>query len=861
MPITKEEYDTYAKNSFFVDNNFSGRYAPSNISSNMIPCNLLQEFHYQTSFFLNFYSSLYIELQYYQSNTASYNVSKFANTIENMGIIIDTASTVGSDFNLSTFSNVLRSSNYDFTFFLKRFEEKTSNQDHLYAYATPTSSSASYFLTYSNIIEKSKPNFGSYPNILIPSNYSNNLILKSATISTIAGVETPSNPLYLTTDILTRLNSLSSLPETSKTIKNANKSKFKEIIEEIFSQKPENIIGYLLYKKIYYNIILYNIAIQNSIRNKYLNISKDGTTFSTDSNYFEDIQTGYNSSIIPVRSQIILNTANINELSRSHFVSNNNDFLLEKNEYRNKINALNTLKEEYNKIQDKLNISTKLYNQQFKNYKTIKFYATYVIIALIIIIILTISLSIFPIFSVDVKNSIYIISLIVLILITYLYYTNFKYVNLYEKFTTYHYIDETRLKAAEISTNASVISTNSGYIVGNEYNVTISGSVVSGNYNIKAVAGNFVTGYYKIIASSGFSGGSNYEINDRIEFNGNNTQAIGEVTSVNPSGKAIQVIRITTVGSSNFDAPPIMIIKRGIGANQQIINNGANFPLNFGKITSIRIYANTVLYSSLPSTITIANPDYDYDAIASVASASATTNVIPSGLSVTAKASRVATITTAIANLFTTTSDLEKYRGNSQGGYSFNSVQVGFLNADKTIISSCGLFTFSPTDAEERTNHAKFYTQLLPAINQYNNAYNDLMNNIRMNMYTIGSKTFSQDANIYLYNLYLEKKRQNENNKIKYTNLFNMIEIIKKQINFLFNIVFILGCFCIILLLGLVLYSTTPELYIFIIILCVILISILMIYFGFAIIQPTRMIVNKNYWAIVNPSKTAISKL
>ena len=34
-----------------------------------------------------------------------------------------------------------------------------------------------------------------------------------------------------------------------------------------------------------------------------------------------------------------------------------------------------------------------------------------------------------------------------------------------------------------------------------------------------------------------------------------------------------------------------------------------------------------------------------------------------------------------------------------------------------------------------------------------------------------------------------------------------------------------------------------------------------MIYFSFAIIQPTRMIANKNYWAITNPSKNTIGKL
>ena len=98
MTITKEEYDTYAKNSFFVDNNFSGRYAPSNISSNMIPYDKLQEFHYQTSFFLNFYSSLYIELKYYEE-TINNNASIFANTIENMGIKINTTS-INTNYNL-----------------------------------------------------------------------------------------------------------------------------------------------------------------------------------------------------------------------------------------------------------------------------------------------------------------------------------------------------------------------------------------------------------------------------------------------------------------------------------------------------------------------------------------------------------------------------------------------------------------------------------------------------------------------------------------------------------------------------------------------------------------------------------------
>ena len=137
----------------------------------------------------------------------------------------------------------------------------------------------------------------------------------------------------------------------------------------------------------------------------------------------------------------------------------------------------------------------------------------------------------------------------------------------------------------------------------------------------------------------------------------------------------------------------------------------------------------------------------------------------------------------------------------------------------------------------------------------------NLLNELRINVVTLGSKSFTQDANIIVYNVYIEKKRQLEVNNIKLTNLFNMIEILKKQINYLFNFVFIIACLCLILLLGLILFSSVPQLYIFIIVLCVILITILMLYFTFAIVQPTRMLSNKSYWAIANPSKNTMGKI
>ena len=102
MSITKELYDEYVKKSFFTEKNFSGKYSPTNLSDNMIPCDKLEEFHYQTSFFLNFYASLYIELKKYE-NDISYDITKFANTIENLGIIIDETAYSVSSLDLSSF--------------------------------------------------------------------------------------------------------------------------------------------------------------------------------------------------------------------------------------------------------------------------------------------------------------------------------------------------------------------------------------------------------------------------------------------------------------------------------------------------------------------------------------------------------------------------------------------------------------------------------------------------------------------------------------------------------------------------------------------------------------------------------------
>ena len=851
MSITKENYDEYVKKSFFTEKNFSGKYTPKNLDDNMIPTNKLAEFHYQTSFFLNFYATLYIELKKYEKDM-TYNITKFADTIENLVINIDNTivygTGIGKTYKISAFSS------NKYTFYVKTFEAKISTQNQLYTAATgssnPATETAAYDNAYSDILSNSIPYFGSYPNTLVPVSDAYIQYLTTNTLS-------PQS--YFKDTDLNKSNYKSKMP--------GNVSKFKKILEEVFSQTPENILGYLLYKKIHYNIILYNIAIQNSIITNYL--YKTIADINTTPNIYINGRMGeidsYNSTLVPILTQINDNIKNINKLISTNF-SNNNDYLLEKNEYRNKITTLNNLKDEYKKIQDKLNISTKLYNQQFKNYKSIKTYATYVIISLIIIIISIIYISIFPIFSIETKNALYIILLVLLVIITFLYYTNFKYVNLYEKFTTYYYIASISAPSSPSAPNVA----NTGYIVGERYTMTIStGDGNSIQPNSKAELGtisvdckstSFVLGVYTI--GSGY-GGTGYSLNDSITFtpgsDGTGAGATGKVAGITADTNSITLIEITATGAG-YKSTPNMVINRATSSPGSV---NANFPLNFGKIDDININTNTILYvNNIVPTAVIDSPPSSYTAV-TAGSATATNIVITTTRSAASISTRTAIKTIAL----TSTTDVDKYTINDEGIY-YTLAQTGNLRADKTIISSsCAsdvTHTYMKTFNGVQTfinNHKTFYNKLLPKINEYSNAYNDLLNNMRLNVYTIGSKSFSQDANIYLYNLYLEKKRQIEINNVKLTNFFNMIEVIKKQINYLFNIIFFIACFSIILLIALVIYSTAPHLYIFVIILCIVLISILMIYFTFAIIQPTRMIANKNYWAILNPSKTTYSKL
>lgn len=598
------EYDNIYNKSLFTELNMSSRYSPATLSSNMIPCARFKQFHYETSLYLNIITALYIELKN-KEIVFDYNINQFNDCISKLNIIIDNVTNTSLSPKLSAFTQddvFPNATKYEFTFYVKTFENYGNNPSDLYTNTIYSVSDA--------LLTNCKPNFGSYPIILSNDTSINNFVFNG---------------------IGSTNNSFNKSNITRSTIVNP---KLKEILRDILNQTPQNIIGYLLYQKIKYNITLYNIEIQYSIRRNYINNETTSgnslndisgriniDTFGYDDKYITSTFT----NLVNIKDKIQDCIDNINILNTNTFPTNN--YLLDKNVYGNKINVFNNLREEYETILDKLNMSIKLYNIQINNYNKIKGYATIVIIILIMIVVFIISLSVLPIFNTKTKNSIYIITLIVLLIITYIYYNTFKFVNLYEQF---------------------------------------------GITNVVSI--------------------SDFQVNQTL-----------------------------------LTCPPVIRYN-----------------------SSINIH---------------------------------------------------------------------------------------------------------------RINHANFYNNLNAIIVSYNDTVANIFNSLRMNVYTIGSQSFTKDSDVLLYKLYLEKKRQLEVNRIKLTNLFNIIEIIKKQTNYLFNIILIIAMLTIVLLIGLLLFSTVPQLIYPIIILCVILIVIIMIYFAFTIIQPTRMVANKNYWAITNPTSKTTGKI
>lgn len=182
-------------------------------------------------------------------------------------------------------------------------------------------------------------------------------------------------------------------------------------------------------------------------------------------------------------------------------------------------------------------------------------------------------------------------------------------------------------------------------------------------------------------------------------------------------------------------------------------------------------------------------------------------------------------------------------------------------NNSQCISNTINIDLNSKTDIKRVNSHINFINSILPSLNGYIEATENIMNGLRTNIYTANYGVFAKDGNNYLYNLYIDKKSQNEANRIRKVSLANMLDTMKRHIIYLFNVILLMSILTIILLLGMILFSNFPFYLNYIIILCVILIVVIIIYFINSIVQPTRMIANKNYWANNNPSKYQMAKI
>ena len=621
-------YESYLELSFVDRKNFNAKLDPTLIVGAFIPCNKIEDFYTDSLLYLHLYASLYYELYYFIKNSNN-NIVKFKDCVDKLIIQIQDAAL--TDTGKSAYISYLDTNTNTFKFSLATFASKYNNTTGYSSYTQNNDITDSQITTYENV----KPVLD---NISAISPLSN-------TIATLFGLASTSTLTFnKTIDVTPDDNDRTAYSVTSRY------NMLKKILKGILSLNHENIMSYLLYYIVYYHIIVYNISIQNEINSNYLhNIEGDnydtggGTklpsmktkmttidssrtliTFATDNDYKKNVD-----NITALITNLI---NNLNTIQSTYLASGSSAYIDNKSKYANKIEVLNEIKTEFDRIQNELNYTIKEYNKYIKNFQNVKSYASFIIILLIAIIILTILITIVNSITPNFKNYYYIIAFIILSFITFIYYDKFKYINFYENFT----------------------------------NIGNSKSQAASNPNI--------------------------------------------------------------LSSANISA---------------CINNTFNLTNN---ITG-------------------------------------------------------------------------------------------------------------------RNSHTAFVNKLVYYLNRYNENVTNLMNTLRTNIYTTNYSVFTKDGNTYLYNLYIEKKNQNEANRIRKVSLANMLDTMKRHIVYLFNIILSVSLLTIVLLLGLILFSNFPFYLNYIIILCVILIIIIIIIFINSIVQPTRMLVNKYYWANKNPSKILLAKV
>ncbi len=168
---------------------------------------------------------------------------------------------------------------------------------------------------------------------------------------------------------------------------------------------------------------------------------------------------------------------------------------------------------------------------------------------------------------------------------------------------------------------------------------------------------------------------------------------------------------------------------------------------------------------------------------------------------------------------------------------------------------------YNTNNAWVRYNNNQFYLVLTDSINSYTNELTNLLNKVRANIYITGARTFNQNTDNLMIAIQRDKLSKIASFNNKKINLLNMIEVMKKQLSYTFNLILLFCLFLIILLIALLIYSSIPDAFPFIIGISIILIICFLTYFIVAIVQPTRMKATNNYWGNFKPSTTTLNSL
>ena len=180
----------------------------------------------------------------------------------------------------------------------------------------------------------------------------------------------------------------------------------------------------------------------------------------------------YNANVIAINTLIRTLRQDVGTIQGSYLANGSIEYSDSKSKYGTKIEVLNDIKKDFDKIQNELNATIKDYNKYIKNFQNVKNYASFIIMVLIAVIIITILVTVLDSITPNFKSHFYVIGFILLSFITFVYYNKFKYINLYERFTNVANSDTYNSIASTLPPGTSAPVPDSQACIRNTINIT-----------------------------------------------------------------------------------------------------------------------------------------------------------------------------------------------------------------------------------------------------------------------------------------------------------------------------------------------------------------------------------------------------